>query len=175
MSRRKWFEERKRVYLLGHPPQEDTPDPAAVCNRFGAGRVVYFAQPLGQAYHGYGHPDFRTLLENAVRWAAGEGPPVEVCGPATVEAVLWEQPAEAAAEPVRYLHLVNRTPGGPVRTKASVITEEIPVFELDVRTRFPVRRALLQPGGRELELTADGAGVRLVVPRVDVHAIVELA
>ena len=164
-----------RGMMMGHPPQEDTPYPAAVCNRFGAGRVVYFPQPLGQAYHGYGHPDFRTLLENAVRWAAGEGPPLEVRGPATVEAVLWEQPAEAAAEPVRYLHLVNRTPGGPVRTKASVITEEIPVFELEVRTRFPVRRALLQPGGRELELTADGAGVRLVVPRVDVHAIVELA
>ena len=75
---------------------------------------------------------------------------------------------------MRYLHLINRTPGGPVRTKASVITEEIPVFEVEVRTRFPVRRALLQPAGQELALAAAGEGARLVVPRVDVHAIVEL-
>ena len=163
-----------RGMMMGHPAQEDTPYPAAVCNRFGAGRVVYFPQPLGQAYHDYGHPDFRTLLENAVRWAAGEEPPVEVRCPATVEAVLWERPSAAGAQPVRYLHLINRTPGGPVRTKASVITEEIPVFEVEVRTRFPVRRALLQPAGQELALAAAGEGARLVVPRVDVHAIVEL-
>ena len=39
-----------RGMMMGHPAQEDTPYPAAVCNRFGAGRVVYFPQPLGQAY-----------------------------------------------------------------------------------------------------------------------------
>ena len=168
-----------RGMMMGHPPQEDTPYPAAVCHRFGAGRVVYFPQPLGQAYHDYGHPDFRTLLENAVRWAAGEAPPLEVRCPATVEAVLWERPegsrAETGAGPVRYLHLINRTPGGPVRTKASVITEEIPVSELEVRTRFPVRRALLQPAGQELAVTAENGGARFVVPRVDIHAVVELS
>ena len=157
-----------RGMMMGHPPQEGTPYPAAVTNRFGAGRVVYFPQPLGQAYHDYGHPDFRTLLENAVRWAAGEGPPVEVRCPETVEAVLWE------GEGVRYLHLINRTPGGPVRTKASVITEEIPVYELEVRTRFPVRRAVLRPAGEELTVTDEGEGARFVVPRVDIHAIAEL-
>ncbi len=160
-----------RGMMMGHPPQEDTPYPAAVSNRFGAGRVVYLPQPLGQAYHDYGHPDFRTLLENAVRWAAGEGPPVEVRCPATVEAVLWERPAGKA---VRYLHLINRTPGGPVRTRASVISEEIPVYELEVRTRFPVSRALLQPAGQELAVTSGYGGNRFVVPRVDIHAIVEL-
>ena len=61
-----------------------------------------------------------------------------------------------------------------MRTKASVITEEIPVFELEVRTRFPVRRALLQPEGQELALTAEEDGACFVVPRVDIHAIVEL-
>ena len=165
-----------RGMMMGHPPQEDTPYPAAVTHRFGAGRVVYFPQPLGQAYHDYGHPDFRALLENAVRWAAGEGPPLEVRAPATVEAVLWQHPPPAgAADRVRRLHLINRTPGGPVRTKASVITEEIPVYELEVRTRFPVRRAVLQPAGEELPVTAAADGARFVVPRVDVHAIVELS
>lgn len=167
-----------RGMMMGHPPQEETPYPAAVCNRFGAGRVVYFPQPLGQAYHDYGHPDFRALIENAVRWAAGEGPPLEVSAPATVEVVLWEHPpdaANAAPERVRRLHLLNRTPGGPVRTKASVITEEIPVHDLEVRTRFPVRRAVLQPAGEELAVTAAQEGARFVVPRVDVHAVVELS
>ncbi len=203
-----------RGMMMGHPPQEDTPYPAAVSHRFGAGRVVYFPQPLGQAYHDYGHPDFRALLENAVRWAAGEGPPIEVRAPATVEVVLWEHPpavaadaraaaagartADAGAAPVtpgtagadaadagtvgaaapgrvRRLHLINRTPGGPVRTKASVITEEIPVHGLEVRTSFPVRRAVLQPAGEELAVTAAEDGARFTVPRVDVHAVVELS
>ena len=108
-----------RGMMMGHPPQEDTPYPAAVCNRFGAGRVVYFPQPLGQAYHGYGHPDFRTLLENAVRWAAGTGPPVEVRGPATVEAVLWEQPARAGAESG---HRSRHRSGAPVRAWSGCAT-----------------------------------------------------
>lgn len=173
-----------RGMMMGHPPQEDTPYPAAVSQRFGAGRVVYFPQPLGQAYHDYGHPDFRALLENAVRWAAGAAPPLEVGGPATVEAVLWERaPGAGAAGRVRWLHLINRTPGGPVRTKASVITEEIPVYDLEVRTRFAVRRAVLQPAGEELAVTPASAGAeagaeagaRFVVPRVDVHAIIELS
>ena len=163
-----------RGMMMGHPPQETTPYPAAVTNRYGAGRVLYFPQPLARAYHDYGHPDFRTLLDNGVRWAAGEAPPVEVACPETVEAVLWEASAEAQGGACRYLHLINRTPGGPVRTKASVISEEIPVFELEVRTRFPVSRALMQPAGQELAVTSGDGGARFVVPRVDIHAIVEL-
>ena len=163
-----------RGMMMGHPPQETTPYPAAVTNRYGAGRVLYFPQPLARAYHDYGHPDFRTLLDNGVRWAAGEAPPVEVACPETVEAVLWEAPAEAQGGACRYLHLINRTPGGPVRTKASVISEEIPVFELEVRTRFPVSRALMQPAGQELAVTSGDGGTRFVVPRVDIHTIVEL-
>jgi hypothetical protein len=158
-----------RGMMMGHPPQETTPYPAAVTNIYGKGRVVYFPQPLGHAYHDYGHPDLRQLLENAVRWAAGEGPAVEVKCPETVEVVLWEEP-----EGTRYLHLVNRTAGGPVRTKASVITEEIPVFGLEVTTRFGVKEAVLQPEGTRLEVTAAGEGATFTVPRVNIHSIIEL-
>lgn len=75
---------------------------------------------------------------------------------------------------MRYLYLVNWTPVGPVRTKASVITEEIPVYDLEVLTRFPVKKAILQPNGKELGIKIEKDGARIIIPRVNVHNIVEL-
>jgi hypothetical protein len=162
-----------RGMMMGHPPQETTPYPAAVTHSYGKGRAVYFPQPLGHAYHDYGHPDLRQLLVNAVRWAAGEGPPVEVDCPETVEVVLWQAPGGT-----RCLHLVNRTPAGPARAKATVINEEIPVYGLRVSTRFPVREAVMQPEGKNLQVqpieVGGNEGATFLVPRVGIHVIVEM-
>lgn len=153
---------------MGNPPQETTPFPAAVMVRYGRGRVVYFPQPLGDCYQDYGHPDTRRLMINAVLWAAETKPPVEVLSPETVETVIWESPSTGE----QIVHLVNRTAGGPARTKASVINEAIPVHDLEIRFSKAVQEAVLQPDGVTLEIRKVGDQHEVHVARLEVHAMV---
>ncbi len=156
-----------RGMMMGHPPQETTPFPAAVLNEFGKGRVVYFPQPIDVCYDDYGHPHHRQLLANAVLWAAGERPPFEVQAPEALEAVGWNAPNGNQL----IVHLVNRVAGGPARTRASVITEIIPVYDIRIRVPGPVLGATLQPGNTPLSVLADENGSEIVVPKVDIHAM----
>jgi len=153
---------------MGNPPQETIPYPAAVVRTYGQGRVVYLPQPFGDVYLDYGHPDTRQLMVNAVRWAAGDDPPFEVLAPATVEAVVW------SAEGSWTIHLVNRTAGGPARTKASVITEVLPVHDILIRSRTPLQAATLQPGGQVMTVHQLNGGAQVHLPRLEVHAMITL-
>jgi hypothetical protein len=152
---------------MGNPPQEVTPWPALVLNTFGKGRVVYMPQQMGDCYQDYGHPDNRALLADAVRWAAGGPPPVELEGPATVEMVPWGQGGGK-----RIVHLVNRTSAGPMRTKGSVITECIPVHNLKLVFADRLRHARLEPDGLALEVRPCGVHWETTVPRLDIHGMV---
>jgi hypothetical protein len=157
-----------RGMMMGHPPQEVTPHPAAIIQEVGKGRVVYFTQPLGACYEDYGHPDHRQLLTNAVLWAAGEAPPFEVDAPDAVEVVGWDDHNSGQ----QIIHLVNRIAGGPARTKASVITEIIPAHDIVVRVPGKVTKATLQPDGLELAVTQKDDASEIAVPKIDIHAMV---
>lgn len=156
-----------RGHRLGHFPGEDTPYPALVTRRVGKGRVVYVPHPAGQCYSEYGHPDAKQLILNAVRWAAGEAPPIEVERSETVEVVPWE----SASGREWAVHLVNRTAAGPARTKGSVISETIPLHDVVVRLPFAIREAELQPEGMKLDVKSAAGRSEIVVPRLEIHSI----
>ncbi len=157
-----------RGHKLGHFPGEDTPYPAAVTHLVGKGRVVYVPHPLGLCYGEYGHPDHRQLIINAVRWAAGEAPPIEVRGPSTVAVVPWTNPSDRGWA----IHLVNLTAAGPMRTKGSVIDEAIPVHGVTIRLRHKVRQARLQPKNLALDVKPLEDGCEFTIPRLDIYSIV---
>ena len=172
-----------RGFHMGHPPLELTPHPSVVVREVGKGRVVYIGAPVDAVYAEYGHPDYKRLLVNAVRWAAGGGPPVEVEAPTTVEAVAWEVGELGAGGELR-IHLVNRTAAGPARSRSAVLQETFPL--LDITIRVPDGRsggssgggrytsAVAQPGGEALKMRKKGEGAEIVLPRLDTHAIVVL-
>jgi hypothetical protein len=159
-----------RGFHMGHPPAELTPHPSILVRQHGKGRVVYFAAPVDYVYCEYGHPDYKRWLVNAVRWAAGLPPPVEVEAPATVEAVAWECDGELR------VHLVNRTAAGPARSRSAVFQEHFPVLDVTVRLGADLGRqfttATLQPEGRRLDFTRDGETATIFVPRLDTYSIV---
>ncbi len=154
---------------MGNPPQEITPYPAMVMHRMGKGRVVYLPQQLGEAYQDYGHPDLRQLLVNAVRWAAGSQPAIQLKAPGTVEMVAWGTP-----EGRRVIHLVNRTSAGPMRTKGSVITECIPVHDLRVILSHSAATAIRQPDNQPLSINQTRHGWEITLDRLDIHTMVIL-
>lgn len=96
-----------RLSAACHPPSPTaSPYPAAVLKAHGKGRSVYFPGQPDAVYLRWGHPEFKTLLANAVRWAAASPPPLEVHAPMSVEATLLEQPGSARL----VAHLVNYQP-----------------------------------------------------------------
>jgi hypothetical protein len=169
-----WIVNPMRGFHMGHPPAERTPHPSIVVRCYGKGRVVYFAAPIDQAYAEYGHPDHARWLVNAVRWAAGEAPAVEVEAPSTVEAVAWTHGDGKAGSELR-VHLVNRTAAGPQRLKSAVFDQHIPVLDVRVSLADRGRRytsAVLQPGSQKLSVKREGGAVVAIVPRLDAHGVV---
>jgi hypothetical protein len=75
------------------PLGEETGFPAVLMSQPGGkGRVVYFAPPIGNRYLEFGVPAHRELIASAVRWAAGEEPPVRLeNAPRTMALTAFEQ------------------------------------------------------------------------------------
>jgi hypothetical protein len=54
--------------------------------------------------------------------------------------------------------------------------ETVPIHDIVVKLapRYSVRQARLQPAGVQLQVTQTEEGTRIEVPRIDLHAIVEI-
>ena len=84
------------------PPLSERP--AILLNQYGRGRSVFIAGNFFEHYLQYHNPDFRLLLENAVRWLSSS--PVTVHGsPRSVDLVVRYQPLRRRL----LVHLVNLT------------------------------------------------------------------
>lgn len=83
-----------------------SPYPAAVLSTHGTGRCVYLPGQPDWVYARWGFPGFKTIVGNAVRWAAGREAPLVVDAPMCVEATVLEQPEASRL----VVHLVNFPP-----------------------------------------------------------------
>ncbi len=155
--------------------------PAVVENRFGRGRCVYFSGSIFEAYLVNGIPALRRL---AVRWAmAGEirdKALIRLDAPASVEMTAWAQPDRSRL----LVHLVNYQ-SAPGRLNLDVesslalplVEDVLPVHDLVVHAAVrpgQVRSARLRPAGEALPVEPAGDRVRIRVPRIHIHDIVEL-
>ncbi len=184
------------TFQTNDPRQAGKSYPAVIRSRHGGGRVVYFAAGVDQAMFFYPDGAFRRMLVNACRWAAGDAPPpAEVEGPLILTTTFRCQPGEGRT----VVHLLNagsswgqhsiyqklaplpeglrKEFGYPDRSELRgtwpVREEVIPLHDIRVSCRVPgVRKATLQPGNRELPLKKVKDGVEVVVPKVEMHAMV---
>jgi len=104
------------------------------------GRVVYFAGDLDAAYLRWGWPEIAQLMANAVRSVAGP-PPVEVEGPTSVQAEVYE----SAALQNGLVCVVSNRSTNPLFPRRGVadqhwITEVIPVSNVKIRVAAPAAR-----------------------------------
>lgn len=152
--------------------------PGIVEHRFGKGRCIYFAGSIFAAYLRSGIP---TLKKLAVRWMLEQEiekrSPVKLEGPNCVELTAYAQPDRNRV----LVHLVNLqvTPGrqSAIQGAGRVVQDVLPVHDLKLRTHFAagdVLEVILQPAGQRLEATPEAQGTAVVIPRVEVHDIVEL-
>jgi hypothetical protein len=151
--------------------RETTSIPVAVRGQHGAGRVVYFCNQPELLFHRYGFPDLGRVLANAVRWACGPGPMLEVGAPDFVDVTLMRQPGR------RLVHLVNFPVGKPVNSGWRQIGRNlVPVADIPLRLPLApgekVRAVRLASTEAALRARVSSGAVEVVVPKLEDHEIV---
>lgn len=149
--------------------------PAITTRLVGKGRVVYLAAGLDAGYYLYSYPWQRVLLANAVRWAAGSNPPIQVQAPLCVQATFREIPNKKQLI-VHLYNNVNTAAGHALPSDDVPLREEtVPVFGVKIgfSKELGVRRVLLQPSGETLAVQDMGDRVQVLIPRLELHQLVE--
>lgn len=153
--------------------------PAVVTQRFGRGRVAYFATGFDAAYYLYAYPYQRLALKSAIEWAAAGPPPVFVKAPMCVHATVMRQTRQNKEGVERLIvHLfsdLNSTAHHALPADDVPLREEVvPIHGIRVTfdPRYRIRRVHLEPEGRDLVVHANAEGQSVDVPPLDVHAMV---
>jgi hypothetical protein len=171
------LKDAKPVAMISPPSdavEKSGPLPAIAIRELGKGRVVYFAAGFDAANYTYPYPYHRVLLRNAITWAAVAPPPISVEAPMCVQATFMRQRKEGERLVVHLYNDVNTTANRALPEDDVPLREEtIPIHDIRVRFRgYDITSARLQPEGRELKIERDGDEQFVVVPRLDVHAMV---
>jgi hypothetical protein len=151
---------------LAYPPQSQTNEPAVVLREQGSSRLAYFPGDIERTMWRSGNTDLSQLLQNAIRWVAGDDAPYTVTGDGLVEAIAWETEAGYA------LHLLNYTNPNAHR---GWMRKSYPLGEQKVSMKIPagakVTRVELLRAGGDVSFQSSPQGVEFVVPRIDDYEI----
>jgi hypothetical protein len=148
--------------------------PFMALNTYGAGRSVYLAEDMGQAYFIAPYPYQRRLITNAVRFAAGQNhPPVRVEAPLCVQAAYYTQNGGKRTV-VHLLNEINTSANRAIpENNPSVREETLPIADIRVSIADAnVKTAFQEPGHYALPLKKTAFGVEVLVPRLTLHSMV---
>lgn len=149
-----------------------TNTPAVIEGTFGKGKVIYLPCDLSWSFFRYGQEHLARLMELALRDAASAPPPVEVDAPRIVQAMTHAQGNRLV---VHLLNDVSSLGRGQNIAGESLYErrEVIPIHDVTLTFRDRnLKRFLLVPGEKELKPVAVKEGLRVTVPRLDVHCLV---
>jgi hypothetical protein len=163
---------RNRAFRHPLPPAGLESDyPAITVNRYGEGTALYIAAPVFRSYWHSNHFWVRRIVGNLLN-AYDMQKPFTVEAPAHVEANLMERGDD------RFLHLIQyqSVQVGEKSTAFYAPIETItPMHDIGVTVRdSSIKQAVLQPEGLELPLHRTDDGVAFTVPKLHIHAIVQL-
>lgn len=116
--------------------------PTIIENRYGKGKVIYFANQPDVISSEMGHPDMRNLLLRSMRYLAGDSIQIETNAPESVHAGL----TRSADSPGEYVFSLVNTTSGAVRPIRSIV----PVHDIHVTLTLgsnPESFKILRPGG----------------------------
>lgn len=128
-------------------------------------RAVYFAADIDRCFGRERLPDHRKLLENAVRYAAGDAFPVTVSGSGQINVTIYRQQTR------RIIHLVNLT-GGNVSPgyceeifPVGPVTLTLPADSTNYRVQMTVSH-------NTPSIMQNGSQLTITIPRLGNHEMV---
>ncbi|TBL75980.1 alpha-amylase family protein [Paenibacillus thalictri] len=162
----------QRAFRHPIPPAGRISDfPAITVNRYGSGTALYIAAPIFTAFWDNNHFWLRRIVDNLLnKYDTGKLFSMEA--PVTVEANMMER------DGVRFLHLINFQNGHSGNRKKSFydpIESITPVHDIKVTLYDTnVTSVVLQPEGHPLDVKRDGQAVKVVVPKLHIHNVLEI-
>lgn len=156
------------------PDGESRQLPGIVARQFGKGRVVYFAAGLDAAMWSYAYPYQRRMLARSLAWAARAPAPIAVKAPMCVQATCYRQADRNGRRVIVHLfNGINTTANHGLPAADVPLREEVvPIHDIEIRFTGKTPRSFhLEPGSHRLDARRDGDATVVVVPRLDVHAI----
>ena len=133
----------------------------------GKSRIVYVPWDIDRTFWDVMCVDHLRLLQNVIRWAANEPPPVVVEGPGLIDVTVWKQRDSMT------IHLVNLT--NPMMMKGP-LREVIPLGPQRVQVRLPgstaIKQVQLLTAGSRLPMQQAGGVLTVTVPSIDVHEVI---
>ena len=148
--------------------------PAVLTSTYGKGRVVFLAAGMDSAYYSYSYPYQRLVLAQAMRWAASAPPTIEVDAPMNVQTTFFRQKSDGERLVVHLLNDFDSSSRHGFPNEAIPMREEIvPMRDLKVVFKgYNITRIHLEPEGREMEMESIEGGIRVSIPRLDIHSLV---
>ena len=144
-------------------PRDPATEPAVVTRETPAGgRTVHIPWTIGATFWEMLMPDHARLIENAVRWALGRAPAVEVTGDAVLDVAVREGDGSTV---VMLMNLTNpMMMKGPIRAAWPVGAQTLSVALPEGRTGASAR---MVAADRDLEVTVDKGRAVVTVPGLD--------
>jgi hypothetical protein len=155
---------------LSYPPVRQTTEPAVVFRERGKNRLAYFPGNIEHSLWIAGNTDLTRLLQNTIRWVAGESAPVSIDGKGLIEAFAWE------TEPGFAVHVLNYT--NP-NTHRGWLRDFYPIGEQKVRLELPagrsVKRIELLRAEKEIPFRISGDAVEFTIPSVEDYEVAAIS
>jgi hypothetical protein len=145
-----------------------------IARSHGNGRVVYLAAGIDHALWSYAYPYQRVLLGQAIRWAAGGNPPIQVSAPLCIQTTFFEQSAgDRKRLVVHFFNDLNTSANHGAPTSEVPLREEtVPVGGIEVRlARAAWTKFCIEPGNRSLKAVWNDGQATIVIPPVDRHLL----
>jgi hypothetical protein len=134
------------------------------------GKVVTFLADIDRRFSRDNIPDHGTLLENVIRWSAGDTLPMSVEGPGLIESHLYRQ------NNLLILHLINLTNAATWRHP---VEERMPIGPIKIKIMVPETAAFtnadLKVANRPVELNVTNGTLELVVESVSSHEMLVIS
>jgi len=154
---------------LSYPPTSRTNESAIVVRDVGKSRLVYIPGNIEATMWLSGHTDLSQLLQNSIRWVAGETVPLRIEGKGFVEAFGW------ATEPGFAIHILNYTNPNVHR---GWVREFYPIGEQKVSFRLPagkrIARVELLRAERTVPFHAAGDTIEFTIPSIESYEVAAL-
>lgn len=154
--------------------RDDHPEPAILANRYRKGTCVFLPGAFGTAYWLNHFPDYRNLLQNAIRWRCPPQVSIDTDGATTIPDTI-EVSLRRAASGELLLHLVNHT-GAMSRPIEQLLT----IHDLRISLHAPVARggrlrARALVSGESLKTEHEGNVPVIRLPRLDAYEAIILS
>ncbi|ULQ50714.1 hypothetical protein [Flavihumibacter fluvii] len=142
--------------------------PVATVAAYGKGKISGVYADLSNVYYNYQARGYVNILNSIIRNVFPK-PMVRITGSDDVQTTLRRKNGQLL------IHLIN-TAGAHFNKKVYEY-DHVPAtspLKVSVRTNHPVRKVVVQPGGKELDFVAEQEAVTITVPPVAIHSIVQI-